>query len=116
MVADGAAGIGYEDVKEYTDDPLQRAGGLLLFKTIELIQGRSGPKASLADQIARSRAPHLLVSAGKLEKEWGELYDRAGGAHSTLWYLPHAHHTAALRQYPKAYEQRVVSFFERNLR
>ncbi len=116
VVADGAAGIGYEDVKEYTDDPLQRAGALLTFKTIELIQGRSGPKTSLAHQIARSHAPHLLVSAGELEKDWGKLYDRAGGAHSTLWYLPNAHHTAALKQYPKAYEQRVVSFFERNLR
>ena len=47
-----------------------------MFKAIEVIQGRSGPEASLADQIARSRAPHLLVSAGELEKDWGELYDQ----------------------------------------
>ena len=87
----------------------------VLFKAIEVIQGRSGPKASLADQIARSHAPHLIVSAGKPEKEWGELYDKAGGARSTLWYLPKASHTAALRQYPDAYEQRVVSFLDKNL-
>jgi pimeloyl-ACP methyl ester carboxylesterase len=86
-----------------------------MFKAIEVIQGRSGPKASLADQIARSRAPHLIISAGKPEKEWGELYDKAGGAHSELWYLPKASHTAALKQYPRAYEQRVVAHFERNL-
>ena len=55
------------------------------------------------------------MSAGKLEKEWGELYDKAGGAHSELWYLPKASHTAALKQFPMAYEQRVASFFERNL-
>jgi uncharacterized protein len=116
VVADGSANIGYEDVKEYTDDPMVRQGMWLMFKTIEVIQGRSGPKASLADQIARSRAPHLLISANRTEKEWGELYDRAGGAHSTLWYLPHAAHTAALKQYPRAYEQRVVSFFGHNLR
>ena len=48
-----------------------------VFKTIEVIKGRPGPKVSLADQLARSRAPHLLVSAGAQEKEWGELYDRA---------------------------------------
>ena len=84
----------------------------VLFKAIEVIQGRSGPKASLADQIARSTAPHLIVSAGKPEKEWGELYDKAGGARSELWYLPKASHTAALKQYPEAYEQRVVSFLD----
>ena len=88
----------------------------VLFKAIEVIQGRSGPEASLADQIARTRAPNLLISAGKAEKEWGELYDRAGGARSELWYLPKAGHTAALRQYPEAYEQRVVAFLDRNLR
>jgi pimeloyl-ACP methyl ester carboxylesterase len=115
VVADGSAAIGYQDIKEYTDDPLTRAPMAVLFKAIEVIQGRSGPKASLADQIARSTAPHLIISAGKPEKEWGELYDKAGGAHSELWYLPKAGHTAALKQYPEAYEQRVVSFFEKNL-
>jgi uncharacterized protein len=115
VVADGVAQIGYLDAKEFTDDPLQRAGTYVMFKAIEVIQGRSGPKASLADQIARSRAPHLIISAGKPEKEWGELYDKAGGAHSELWYLPKASHTAALKQYPRAYEQRVVAHFERNL-
>ena len=115
VVADGTAAIGYQDIKEFSDDPITRAPMYVLFKAIEVIQGRPGPKASLADQIARSTAPHLLVSAGKPEKEWGELYDKAGGAHSELWYLPKASHTAALKQYPEAYEQRVVSFFKRNL-
>jgi dienelactone hydrolase len=115
VVADGSAAIGYEDIKEYSAKPLDRAPMWVLFKAIEVIQGRSGPTASLADQIARSHAPHLLVSAGRPEKPWGELYDKAGGERSELWYLPEAAHTAALKQYPKAYEQRVVSFFDRNL-
>jgi uncharacterized protein len=115
VVADGSAAIGYEDIKAYTSKTIDRAPMYVLFKAIEIIQGRSGPKASLADQIARSRAPHLIVSAGEPEKEWGELYDRAGGDHSELWYLPRATHTAALRQYPGAYEQRVMSFFQKNL-
>ena len=116
VVADGAAAIGYRDIEAYSDDTLTRAPMWVLFKSLEVIQGRSGPKESLADQIARSTAPHLIVSAGKAEKEWGELYDRAGGARSQLWYLPNAGHTAALRQYPAAYEQRVVAFFDENLR
>jgi len=87
----------------------------MMFKSIELMKGRSGPKVSLADQIARSRSPHLIISAGKTEKEWGELYDRAGGERSTLWYLPKASHTAALRQYPAEYEHRVVGYLDEHL-
>jgi pimeloyl-ACP methyl ester carboxylesterase len=116
VVADGAAAIGYEDIEAYTSGTLDRAPMWVLFKSLELIQGRSGPEAALADQIARSRAPHLIISAGKAEKEWGELYDAAGGDRSELWHLPNAGHTAALRQYPEAYEQRVVAFFDDNLR
>jgi len=115
VVADGTAAIGYEDVKEYTGDAVTRVGGWVMFKALEIIQGRSGPDASLADQIARSRAPHLLVAAGEIEKGWGELYDRAGGDRSEVWYLPHATHTGALRQYPREYEQRVVEFFDEHL-
>jgi hypothetical protein len=92
-----------------------RQGAWLMFKTLEVIQGRSGPKVSLADRIEHTRAPSLLISANAMEKQWGELYDRRGGARSTLWYLPHAGHTAALRQYPAAYERRVTAFFAAHL-
>ena len=115
VVADGAAAIGYQDIEAYTDSAATRAPMWVLFKSLEIIQGRSQPKEALADQIARSHAQHLIISAAEKEREWGELYDEAGGDHSTLWYLPHASHTAALRQYPEAYEQRVVSFFDTNL-
>jgi uncharacterized protein len=116
VVADGAAAIGYQDIEAYTTSPLTRAPMWVLFKSLEVIQGRSGPEKPLADQIARSRAPHLIISAGKQEEEWGKLYDKAGGARSELWHLPDASHTAALRQHPEAYQRRVVSFFDENLR
>jgi hypothetical protein len=115
VVADGSAAIGYEDVKEYTERVPDRATMWLVFKTIEVIQGRSGPKVSLADRIAHTRTPNLLISANKQEKQWGELYDRSGGSQSTLWYLPHAGHTAALKQYPDAYERRVTRFLDAHL-
>jgi hypothetical protein len=57
VVADGAAAIGYEDIKAYSGGTLNRAPMWVLFKLLEVIQGRSGPKEALADQIARSRAP-----------------------------------------------------------
>jgi uncharacterized protein len=115
VVADGSAAVGYKDYQAMTDKKIDLAPMWVFFKAIEVIQGRPGPKEALADQLARSRAPHLIISAAKLEEEWGKLYDKAGGAHSTLWHLPNATHTAALRQYPAAYEQRVVSFLDKNL-
>jgi uncharacterized protein len=115
VVADGSAAIGYEDVKAYTDRIPDRATMWLAFKTMEVIQGRSAPKVSLADRIAHTRAPNLLIAANTAEKPWGELYDRRGGSRSTLWYLPHAGHTAALRQYPAAYERRVTAFLDAHL-
>jgi pimeloyl-ACP methyl ester carboxylesterase len=116
VVADGTAAIGFEDVKEFTDNPVTLGTGWIMFKAIEVIQGQTGPDASLVDQLERSRAPHLLIAAGKREKPWGELYDRAGGERSQVWYLPQAGHTAALRQYPREYERRVVDFFDTHLR
>jgi len=116
VVADGTAAIGYEDVKAFTANPVTRLNGWVLFKSLEIIQGRTGPDASLVDQIARSRASHLLVAAGPAEKDWGELYQRAGGENTDVWLLPNAKHTAALRQYPRAYEQRVLAFFDQHLR
>jgi hypothetical protein len=116
VVADGTAGIGFEDIKELTHSPLMRLNGWVTFKAIEAIQGMSGPDDSLADQLARSRVPHLLVAAGAPEKRWGEIYDRAGGDRSDVWFLANASHTAALRQYPREYEQRVAAFFDDNLR
>ena len=116
VVADGSAAIGYHDIEEYTSKTVERAPMWLLFKTMEVIRAGSPPKASLADRIAETEAPHLLISANTAEKEWGELYDRAGGDRSELWYLPKAGHTAALRQYPEEYEARVSAFLARNLR
>ena len=116
VVADGTAGIGYEDAKEYTHNPLMRLNAWVMFKSTEVIQGMSGPDASLADQIARSQVPHLLVAAGEPEKHWGEIYDRAGSERSDVWFLPNAGHTAALRQYPREYERRVTAFFDESLR
>jgi uncharacterized protein len=115
VVADGSAAIGYHDIEEYSSKTLDRAPMWLLFKTMEVIRAGSAPKVSLADRIAQTRSPHLLVAAGKSEKEWGEIYDKAGGSRSEVWYLPKASHTAALKQYPAQYEERVAAFFDRHL-
>jgi uncharacterized protein len=115
VVADGTAAIGYHDIEEYSSKTLDRAPMWVLFKTMEVVRAGSAPKVSLADRMADSRTPQLLVAAGSQEKQWGELYDRAGGERSEVWYLPKASHTAALRQYPREYEARVTSFLSQHL-
>ena len=115
VVADGTAAIGLEDIKELYGDTLTRAQLWPVFKTIEVIKGRSAPDVSLADRLEHSRAPHLFVAAGAQEKDWGELYDRRGGDRSEVWYLPKGSHTAALKQYPEQYERRVTAFFAEHL-
>jgi pimeloyl-ACP methyl ester carboxylesterase len=115
IVADGAAAVGYKDWHRVRGDELGMVPGWVMFKSLEVLTGRGQPRHVLADQLARARARSLFVSA-KDEREWGELYDRAGGERSTLWYVPHASHTRALRQYPAEYERRVVGFLGRELR
>ena len=44
VVADGVAAIGYQDIKEYTDDADPRAGMYVMFKAIEVIQGALRPQ------------------------------------------------------------------------
>ena len=116
VVADGSAAIGYEDIKEYTHDPLDRAS------RCGCCSRRS--RSSRAARAPRSRSPTgsrtralrtCSIAANKLEKQWGELYDRRGGARSRLWYLPHGGPHRRARQYPAAYEQRVTAFLDAHL-
>ena len=117
VVADGSAAIGYEDVKEYTDDPLDRAPACgCMFKTIEVIQGRSGPEGVAR----RPDRPQPRAAPARLRRHAREGVGRAlrpapAARAPTLWYLPHAGHTAALRQYPEAYERRVAAFLDAHL-
>ena len=116
VVADGTAAIGYEDIKEptATRSTARRCGRC---SRRSRSSGPLGARRSRSPTGSRTAdAPHLLVAAGRAEKEWGELYDKAGGDRSDVWYLPKATHTAALKQYPEEYEQRVAAFLDRNLR
>jgi hypothetical protein len=75
------------------------------------------PSPALEDRVRKLRQPLLMVSAGTAEEyEFGALYDRAGGPSVEHWNLPDVSHTAALRQAPQPYEERVMAFFDRELR
>ena len=116
VVADGTAAIGYEDVKEYTDNPVTRLNGWVLFKAHRDHPG-AAPGRTPRSPTRSPAAAHRTCSSPRARS-------RSPGASSTtapaatgreLWYLPHATHTAALRQYPREYERRVVGFFDDHL-
>jgi poly(3-hydroxybutyrate) depolymerase len=112
VVADGTAAGSFEDT--------QRVNGLSAitpfmaaeFATVRLTSGsHAGPV--LEDAVEHITSPLMLVSAGPTEKPYGEAYDRAAGDRPLEhWYLPHASHTAAIRQAAPAYERRVTAFFD----
>lgn len=65
----------------------------------------------------RITSPPLLVAAGQLEKDAGELYDRAAGDRPVdVWYLPDVGHTAAIREAAPECEKRVTAFYAAALR
>ena len=94
---------------------MTRLNGWVLFKAIEIMQGSSGPNASLADQIARSRARACSSPRARSRRAGASSTTAPAATASQLWYLPKATHTAALRQYPREYERRVVAFFDEHL-
>ena len=59
-------------------------------------------------------APLLLISAGRdAEYDFSVHYaNLRTSRHVEHWNLPRATHTAALRQFPRAYEARVVAFLD----
>jgi uncharacterized protein len=116
LVADGAAAGSFEDWARLRGTELGAVPGWLMFTTTRITSG-DPPGPPLEDMVRRMRTPTLLVSTGTdVERDFGELYDRAGSERVEVWQLPHADHTRAIRQEPVAYERRVVGFLDRALR
>jgi hypothetical protein len=59
--------------------------------------------------------PVLLIRGGRgnPDEELNPVYQRAGGRTVQLWEIPQAGHTGGLSAVPRAYETRVVGFFDR---
>jgi uncharacterized protein len=115
LVADGAAAGSFEDWARLRGTELGTVPGWLMFTTMRVTSG-DPPGPPLEDMVRRMRTPTLLVSTGTdVERDFGELYDRAGSDSVEVWQLPHADHTRAIRQAPAAYERRVVGFLDREL-
>ena len=115
IVADGAAAESFEDWHRLRGTDLGLPSGWVMFTTIRVLSG-DPPGPPLEDRIARLRAPALLISAGEdVERDFNVLYEKVGNPAVEHWNLPEAHHTNAIHEYPRQYERRVVTFFDKEL-
>ena len=120
VVSEGAGRQSLSDQMETPDVP---AGVRWLSPmTMETVAGavlaNRRPPAGLVDAMPRiAPRPVLLVTGGRgnPDEELNAVYQRAGGPTVSLWRIPDAGHTAGLSAAPRAYEQRVVGFFDRAL-
>ena len=82
------------------------------------VLGNASPPDSLAELVPQiAPRPVLLIRA--LDGNEDEVLNRAyaaAGSSARLWELPGGGHTGALSAMPRAYERRVVGFFDDALR
>lgn len=116
VVADGAAAETWEDWHRLRPNDLGAIPGAMMFGTVRILSG-DPPSPTLEDRVGEIAQPTLLVSSGRAEEyEFNEMYERVGNPRVQHWNLPDVGHTAAVRQAPERYEQRVTAFFDRALR
>jgi uncharacterized protein len=116
LVTDGAAAGSFEDGQRLNGFSIETPTAWTMFKAMEAFSG-DAPGPALEEVVPRISSPVLMISAGeKVERDFNVLYDAVGGPGVEHWNLPNAHHTAAIREEPVAYERRVVAFFDDALR
>jgi hypothetical protein len=112
VVADGTYAGSFEDGQRIIGLDAITPFMALEFATVAVTSGTT-PGPVIEDTMKRITSPLLLVAAGPLEKDAGEVYDRAAGDRPVdVWYLPDVGHTAAIREAAREYEARVSAFFD----
>jgi hypothetical protein len=79
VVADGTYAGSFEDTQRIMGVTAITPFAALEFATVGVTSGTT-PGPVIEDMMKRITSPLLLVAAGPLEKDAGELYDRAAGA------------------------------------
>jgi len=115
VVGDGTAAGSFADIHRVMGTTAMTPFFAAEFATVRATSGaRPGPV--LEDAVRHISSPVLLVAAGEAEKPFAEAYDRAAGKRPLeVFYLPHASHTAGIREAAPDYERRVTAFFDRHL-
>ena len=112
VVADGTYAGSFEDAQRIMGVGAITPFMALEFATVGVTTGTT-PGPAIEDMLKRITSPLLLIAAGPMEKDAGELYDRAAGDRPVnVWYLPDVGHAAAIREAAPEYEERVTAFFD----
>jgi dipeptidyl aminopeptidase/acylaminoacyl peptidase len=118
VVADGATAESFADYRNLVGLDEAAPFFATMYTAARVLSG-SGPGEPLEEVVASvSPTPLLLIAAGKgvaQERKFNRLYAAAAREPVELWDLPDVHHTAAVRERSREYEQRVVGFFDRAL-
>jgi uncharacterized protein len=122
VVSEGAGARAFSDAIDIPGgSPLDRGLGMVASATrtaaVSVFANQTPPPdlESLVDRIAPR--PLMLIAdpdSGHGE-ELNRRFHRAAGQPTTLWEVPGAGHTNAIRAHPAAYERRVIGFFDRAL-
>ena len=107
-----------EELEELTAGELAVGMPTLVVKAAALsVLADSAPPAKLTDLMPHVDAPVLLIWApngGNLEIMNPE-YRRLAGGPASIWRIDDAMHIQGITAHPKAYERRVVGFFDDTL-
>ncbi len=114
VVADGAGASTSGDRTLMSGDPGPLAGSVnwLTMRLTEAISDEREPEP-LASVVGRIHAQVLLIASDRSgEERIDRVYRERIGRGASLWYVPDAAHTAALRVHPAQYATRVRAFFD----
>jgi uncharacterized protein len=118
VVADGATMSSFADYRNAKGLDEAAPFYWTTFVAVRVLSGTSHgePLEKLVADV--SPTPLLLVATGGSlpeELDVNRIYAEAAREPVELWELPDVNHTAAIREQPREYERRVVSFFDRAL-
>lgn len=113
VVAEGATARSWADARLEPDPhPVGYANEWLMFSLVAILAPEPEP-LPLIEAIPLIRGPILLIAGEPTnEQKLAPLHAAAAPDLVTLWSVPDAPHTQALRTHRVAYEERVVSFFD----
>jgi fermentation-respiration switch protein FrsA (DUF1100 family) len=116
VVADGLCCTTFEDwpPPKSVSDWLYTPYDLVFYEMLRWRTGVSDP-VSVQAAIAGIAPRPILLIGGESERNLVEHHYAAAGEPKTLWIIPEAGHIDGLRVAPKAYEERIVRFFDQAL-
>lgn len=89
----------------------------VMYAAAEVFTGQRPPAPLLGEMERTATTRFLLIAGGseELEVPFNQLFASRLGSRADLWVVPGVGHTGALASNPAEYEDRLVSFFDREL-